>query len=619
MTLRNKLISIQLLTAFVVLAMASAVFVYNEIGTFRALQINKLSSTAQLIGKNSISALSFFDNQVAGETLATLRVDSHITNACIYDGDGAPFALYGRDKESVFSYPSVREEGYDFSENHLELFQPIEFDEEFIGTIYLRSDLNALDQKIDEYIREASIVLVVCMALCIVLAVLFQKGISGPILYLVSVMKRVSDSGDYSAQVKKESDDELGELCDGFNEMLQQIQHRDVSLREARDTLESRVEERTLELRDAVQIAEDANQSKSVFLANVSHELRTPLNAIIGSSDILKNGTFGQLNVQQEQYLNNVLDGSQRLLQLIEGVLDLSRMETGTLDLAYGAVDLAHLLKRVETEFGAAATKKNLALRIESAAGVPASIVADGQRLYQVVASLVDNGIKFTERGSVQLSLRCEREPGGKEANLFFVVEDTGVGIPADQQKRVFETFAQKKGQSINEYGGLGFGLAFTQRMAKLLGGEIALESEEGKGSRFEIVLRAVELASGEELVLDGVLGGVEGGLAAESGAEGSAYEIDEETLARLPELIQRIKDELLPEWDGLRQAMEITEIELFAERVRELSAGYAYRPLQDWGELLYLQASTFQLDVLPQTLEQLAPIVADMELVQSA
>ncbi|MFT5088580.1 MAG: HAMP domain-containing protein [Candidatus Latescibacterota bacterium] len=111
------------------------------------------------------------------------------------------------------------------------------------------------------------------MALCILLAVLLQKGISGPILYLVEVMKRVSHSGDYSTHVQKESEDELGELCDGFNEMLEQIQRRDGSLREAHNTLEHRVEERTVELREAMQEAEDANRAKSVFLANVSHEL----------------------------------------------------------------------------------------------------------------------------------------------------------------------------------------------------------------------------------------------------------------------------------------------------------------------------------------------------------
>jgi two-component sensor histidine kinase len=349
-------------------------------------------------------------------------------------------------------------------------------------------------------------------------------------------------------------------------------------------------------------------------LANVSHELRTPLNAIIGSSDILQDGTFGQLNIQQQQYLNNVLDGGQRLLQLIEGVLDLSRMETGTFDLAYGAVDLGALLKKVEMDFAAAAAHKGLELRVEWVAAVPKAVVTDGQRLQQIFDSLVDNAVKFTERGSVRLSLQGQRHDDAT-CDLSFVVEDTGIGIPADQQERVFEAFAQKKGQSINEYSGLGFGLAFTRRMAELLGADIRLDSEVGQGSRFEIVLRAVSIASTEDLV---------GGDVEPTAIEGD--EATEETLVlnegvreRLPELVRLVREDLWSEWEVLRQAMMTTEIELFGDNVCALGRDYGYPPLQGWGEQLELQASMFQVDALPNTLEQLPQIADGLEAILAA
>ena len=257
------------------------------------------------------------------------------------------------------------------------------------------------------------------------------------------------------------------------------------------------------ELNAARDLAERTNAAKSAFMANISHELRTPLNGIIGAGEILQHGSFGQLSPQQHEYVDTVLESGQQLLKLINNIVDVARMESGELALAPGAVDLKRILGELEESFGVRAAEKGLAFNIDLDGEVPQAIVIDGHRLRQVLGSLIDNGIKFTERGSVLLQVESSTAAEIGQCNLTFRVRDTGPGIPDDQQKGIFEAFGQREGQSINEYGGVGVGLALTRHIVDSMGGTIHLQSVVGVGSTFEVVLTEVPTASLEEIAED--------------------------------------------------------------------------------------------------------------------
>jgi signal transduction histidine kinase/CheY-like chemotaxis protein len=275
------------------------------------------------------------------------------------------------------------------------------------------------------------------------------------------------------------------------------------ALEEVRDKLDQRVKERTEELQKAIVVAEEArstaesaNLAKSKFLANVSHEIRTPMNAILGFTDILN----GQLeSPQQKAYLASIQSSGKTLFTLINDILDLSRVESGGLELDYGVVDAGRIFREAEGMFSQQAVEKGLNFRMEVDPELPDAVVLDGGRLQQILSNLISNALKFTETGHVTVSVRSPRS-GESTVDLNFDIRDTGIGIPEDQQETVFGAFMQREGQSINKYSGIGLGLAMTKHLVELMNGEISLTSEIDMGSTFQVILREVEIASAEGL-----------------------------------------------------------------------------------------------------------------------
>ena len=262
--------------------------------------------------------------------------------------------------------------------------------------------------------------------------------------------------------------------------------------------LDETVAARTRDLREAVELSEAANRSKSAFLANMSHEIRTPLNAIMGFTEIL-NGRLkdrGQL-----QYLDSIIASGKALVTLIDDLLDLSKVETGTLAVKPGPTDIRALLRDVELVYTQKAHDKGLRLEVEIDPGMPEVLVIDEGRTRQILANLIDNAIKFTRHGHVRLTAAGSRQSGDPHlVDLTVVVADTGIGIPDNQLDRVFKTFEQREGQSINEYGGVGRGLSLVAALLDLMGGEIKCESQVEVGSRFTMTLPDVAVSSANQL-----------------------------------------------------------------------------------------------------------------------
>jgi signal transduction histidine kinase/CheY-like chemotaxis protein len=338
----------------------------------------------------------------------------------------------------------------------------------------------------------------------LVLYWVMRRQVDVPLSHLLSATRRL-EAGDYQVSLDLRREDEFGVLGQAFNEMAGRVRERDRALAQSAHELEDRVQQRTAELEEAkdaalqaAREAERANRSKSAFLANMSHEIRTPMNAILGFTDILAGLVQDR---QQREYLKSIQTSGKSLLTLINDILDLSKVEAGKLELIYSAVNLHDLCAEMKPLFSQKLAEKNLEFVLDIDPGLPPALIVDEVRLRQILINLIGNAVKFTDQGRIRLAARCEYPDGARSTpDLVLEVEDSGIGIPAEQQTTIFGAFEQRSGQSPDRYGGTGLGLAICKRLVELMDGEIRLDSEEGRGSCFGVRLRKIRVASVSEL-----------------------------------------------------------------------------------------------------------------------
>jgi len=483
LSLKRKLVVIVMVTNTLTLLLTCSVFIIYNVREARQSLVRELEMLGAVVGDRSAAALTFADQTLAKDNLAALHAKPVITAACIYTADKQIFADYTQGK-----CPSDSQIGYQFGADRASVYRPITLAGEVVGYIFIESELTEIQAAIRNYLIFAGIIVLVVLAGSSVLSIRLQRMISAPIYHLVQVAREVCLRKNYAIRAEKTSRDELGVLADTFNTMLSQIQERDEAMTHFNQVLEQKVTERTHDLEVAKEIAESANIAKSQFLANMSHELRTPMHAILSFASFGLEEIDTAQKDEQVKYFTRIKDSGNRLLTLLNNLLDLSKLESGKMDYAMQQNDLRKTLESAVKEVEGLMQKKHLTCAIEDTRTSQKSLF-DSNRIMQVINNMLSNAIKFSpENSTISAILDITTLPHTEIPAMRLQVCDQGMGIPEEEMEVVFDKFVQSS-KTRTGAGGTGLGLAICKEIIAGHGGVIWASNNESGGACFTFIL----------------------------------------------------------------------------------------------------------------------------------
>jgi signal transduction histidine kinase/ActR/RegA family two-component response regulator len=464
-SIRSKLLLITLsVTTLALLLFALAQIILGFYYAREELD-KSLSTTAKTIGFQSTASLEFLDSYSATEILTALKQNKEIIKGCLYDQNKEIFASYvvgyevcqEKLENVMITYPL-------FLLDTSQVVEPIVIDDRIFGYLHIESTLDNLFNYFKDFLLYVGLVFIVTLFLAYRFILYLQCFITEPVSNLLSVVKEVSESKNYDIRAQKLTNDEVGDLVSGFNNMLRIIQIHNENLEKEKKK------------------AEFANNAKSEFLSNMSHEIRTPLNGVLGTADLLLRS---DLSKDDEEAVKIIVESGKSLLAIINDVLDISKIEAGKVQLDLSSVDLKDVIESVVSTFTATASSKGIQLSASIPSDMPLQVQVDDMRLRQILTNLISNAVKFTSQG--EISLKLEYEDVNGQHFFVFKVKDTGVGIEEDKLNMIFQRFKQEDGSITRVYGGTGLGLSICQELVELMNGYIYVDSKKGEGSVFSV------------------------------------------------------------------------------------------------------------------------------------
>lgn len=430
--------------------------------TDRTLASQRHAQLASVIASNVGPAVLFGDHEVAFETLASADAikDVHVVEVVLNDGE--VFSQYVRPETD----PATQSVGK-------ELFQSeIVIDGERVGSLRMQVAHRTIFDIIAETWGAILGLFLLCLALATLVSRVLNQMAFRPIEQLVEAMRSIERSGNFAMRLPPEHDRDFAVISTSFNSMLSVIERSSEALKKNAN-----------DLREARDEAEQASTAKSQFLANMSHELRTPLNAILGYAEVLRDELGRNGSEQSLEDVQWIHTSAQQLLELINGILDLSKIEAGKMELDCHDFKIGDLVGEVGKMLEPLAAQKDNRVSVHVAKDLGRART-DSVKVRQALLNLGSNACKFTEAGQIIIAARR----AGQDAAI--TVSDTGIGMSEETIARLFEPFSQADTSTTRRFGGTGLGLAITQRFAEILGGRIEVDSKVGIGSSFTLIIQ---------------------------------------------------------------------------------------------------------------------------------
>lgn len=483
-SISRKLLYLVTITIALSVAAFGSISVWRETETYKQFRFNELTDQSIILATVISKNVSTQNRNETFRNLSVINKLSSIDYIEVTTNDGQTLANLGNGTITISKNQNLKNNIGLLSllnAKTVSLNVPITHAGQRVGELTVYSKTTDLKPQIQSIVHSTAIIAISVTLIGLIAAWFIQRSVTAPLYALTDTMEKIEKTRDYKSTLNEHSTDEIKRLIRSFNTMLSRIQERDDDLSAHRKSLETTVAIRTQQYKEARDDAEKANAAKSDFLAMISHEIRTPLNGMLVMAELM---TKAKLPEAQNRHANVIFNSGTTLLSIINDILDLSKIESGKMDLEEIHFNPAQSIEDVISLYTDKANEQGLTLKTDIASNLPEEIVGDPVRISQIISNLVNNAIKFTNDGIIQVSCKVITDSGASPV-AYFSVEDSGIGISKDKQDSIFEAFSQADQSTTRLYGGTGLGLSICRRLVGAMRGKIGLTSEEGKGSKF--------------------------------------------------------------------------------------------------------------------------------------